>query len=91
MRVSSLRKETDIMIEKHTLNRIYEHYHALGFSNSDLPCLKIIGTFKDEASLYFLTELFKEKSELWEECRTFGLISEAKIKCKTISLLIIYI
>lgn len=44
-------------MEKHALNKIYEHSKENGLDEVDLPCLKIIGTFKDDSNLYFLTEL----------------------------------
>jgi hypothetical protein len=41
-------------------------------------------------NLYFLTELLNGRKEVWEYCRTFGMISERFIKRK-ISYLIIFI
>jgi len=41
-----------------------------------LPCVKLIGTFKDGLSLYFLTEMLNSKEEVWEFCRTFGLFND---------------
>lgn len=58
MKVSHLRKELDILMEKHALNKIVEHYgKKLGWRDEELPTVKLIGTFKDGQSLYFLTEI----------------------------------
>lgn len=57
LKVHQLRKETDILMEKHVLNKVLEHNRSKGLKDHDLPCLKIIGTFKDEINLYFITEL----------------------------------
>lgn len=51
-KVKNLRKETDILMEKHALNKIYERY-----KDTELPCVKVIGTFKDTENLYFLMDL----------------------------------
>ena len=56
-KVKSLRKETDIMMEKHALNKLKSAYADLEKTYKNLPCVKIIGTFKDESNLYFLTEM----------------------------------
>jgi len=40
-KVASIRKETDILMEKHALNKLKEKYQ------DNLPCVKLIGTFKD--------------------------------------------
>ena len=39
-KVSNLRKETDILMEKHALNKIKTVY-------ADMPCVKLLATFKD--------------------------------------------
>ena len=57
LKVSQLRKETDILMEKHSLNKILEHHKKLGLPMEELPSVKIIGTFKDVSNLYFLTEM----------------------------------
>lgn len=50
-KVSSLRREPDIILEKHSLNKIYAAF------KDDMPCVKLYTTFKDESNLYFVTEL----------------------------------
>ena len=52
-------------MEKLALNKILDHHKKQGQSDNTLPCQKLIGTFKDEENLYFLTELLKEKMEVW--------------------------
>jgi len=70
-KVKNLRKETDILMEKHALNKLYDKYHDTG-----LPCVKLIGTFKDSENLYFLMELLPQSRELWNFCRSFGMLSD---------------
>ena len=73
-------------MEKHSLNKIKTSY-------VELPCVKLIGTFKDQSSLYFLTEIFGQKHEIWEHCRSFGMISTElsqftfKALCESVALL----
>ena len=43
-------------MEKHSLNKVNEHY-SKATKDEELPTVKLIGTFKDESNLYFLTEL----------------------------------
>jgi hypothetical protein len=58
MKVRQMRKELDILMEKHSLNKIVEHYiKKLGWKDDELPVVKLIGTFKDMENFYFLTEL----------------------------------
>lgn len=64
-------------MEKHALSKILKHHIEKGLVDESLPSLKIIGTFKDQGNLYFLTELLKEKMELWQHCRSFGLVAAA--------------
>ena len=71
-KVKNLRKETDILMEKHALNKLYDRYHSTG----ELPCVKLIGTFKDTENLYFLMELLPHSKELWNFCRNFGMLSD---------------
>lgn len=62
-----MRKETDILMEKNSLNKIYSFFEKSDKKDlQDLPCLKLIGTFKDEENLFFLTEMLKGKKEVWE-------------------------
>jgi hypothetical protein len=44
-KVHSLRKETDILMEKNALNKLGMKYEELG--DEEMPCVKLIGTFKD--------------------------------------------
>ena len=62
-------------MEKHALNKLLEIYGKSADSGNNLPCVKLIGTFKDNESLYFLTELLEAKNEVWRSCRAFGLLS----------------
>ena len=75
-KVRSKRKETDILMEKHALNKLKEKYSSRGY----LPCVKILNTFKDDSNLYFITELLSHKNELWERCHSFGMISPVLTK-----------
>ncbi|CDW71361.1 agc pdk1 protein kinase [Stylonychia lemnae] len=79
-KVSNLRKETDILMEKHALNKILLDCKDKGIKDEDLPCVKLIGTFKDGINLYFLTEALNSKDELWEYCRTFGMFNDSIIR-----------
>lgn len=63
-----MKRESDILMEKHALNKIKNFYQQ-----SSIPSVNLIATFKDEINLYFLTEMFKSKNEVWEHCRSFGL------------------
>jgi hypothetical protein len=45
-----------------------------------MPSVNLIATFKDEINLYFLTEIFKSKNEVWEHCRSFGLLQDNRIR-----------
>ena len=69
-KVSSKNRQADILMEKHALNKLRDVY-----KDQTLPCVKLIGTFKDQVNLYFLTEILPHKNELWEHCRSFGMIS----------------
>ena len=51
-KVKSKRKETDIIMEKHALNRIKEAY-----AGEPLPSACLLNTFRDMDSLYFITEI----------------------------------
>ena len=80
LKVHNLRKETDILMEKHVLNKIKDNHSKKELSWDDLPCIKVISTFKDTSNLYFLSELLVGKREVWENCRSFGLISDQLIR-----------
>ena len=41
-------RQGDIILEKHSLNKLAEKY------GSQLPCVRLVGTFRDEGYLYFL-------------------------------------
>mmetsp|Transcript_13478 Transcript_13478/g.18463 ORF Transcript_13478/g.18463 Transcript_13478/m.18463 type:complete len:165 (+) Transcript_13478:51-545(+) len=69
-KVRSMRRETDIIMEKHALNKIKEAYVG-----EPLPSVRLLNTFKDMTSLYFVTEILDQKLELWQHCRSFGLLS----------------
>jgi len=75
-KVASLRRETDILLEKHSLNKIREAYS----DRKALPSVKLIATFKDAGSLYFLTEMLQSKHELWNYVRNFGVLSREQAK-----------
>ena len=48
----SLRKETDIIMEKHALNKVKQAY-----PDQPLPTVRLLNTFKDMSNLYFITEI----------------------------------
>ena len=63
------------MLEKHSLNKIRDTYLSADDSGKDeMPTVKLLATFKDPVSLYFLTEMFRSRMEVWEHCRTFGFL-----------------
>ena len=68
-KVARLRKETDIMMEKEALNKLGSKYKG-----EDMPSVKLIGTFREGGQLYFIMEYFYKGDEVWEACRTFGLV-----------------
>lgn len=61
-RVNQLRKQADVMMEKHALNRLKEVKGVV----------RLYETFKNDFELYFLTEKVRGK-ELWNYCKVFGL------------------
>lgn len=67
-KVQNMKRDADIMMEKHALNKL---------KAADSPVVQLIGTFKDDFQLYFLTEMLKSKDELWAQCRTFGLLQSS--------------
>ena len=75
--VKSKRKETDIIMEKHALNKIKDNFPNSG---EEQFAVRLVTTFKDQSNLYFLTELLNQKMELWEHCRSFGLINRDLVK-----------
>lgn len=70
-KVKNLRKETDILMEKHALNKLKERY-----GEKEMPSVKLVGTFKDIENLYFIMEMLQGKNEMWLACRNFGLLSD---------------
>ena len=70
--VSAKRKETDIIMEKHALNKIKEN---LPNTPGNQVAVRLVTTFRDQFNLFFLTELLNHKLELWEHCRSFGMIN----------------
>ena len=71
-KVQSMNRETDILLEKHSLNKIKDKYG----DDEEMPTVKLIATFKDDLNLYFLTEMFQQKHEVWEHCRSFGIVQD---------------
>lgn len=69
LKIKRIHKEGDILAEKHCLCKL---------ENSNVT-VKLITTFKDELNLYLLMEHL-EGRELWEESRSFGLVSENLIR-----------
>ena len=51
-KVQSMRKETDIIMEKHALNKVKQAY-----PDQPLPTVRLMNTFKDMSNLYFVTEI----------------------------------
>ena len=52
-----MNRETDILLEKHSLNKIKEKYGDDDIK--EMPTVKLVATFKDDLNLYFLTEMFQ--------------------------------
>jgi len=77
MKVQNMRRETDVLLEKHALNKVKENY---GKAGQDMPTVKLIATFKDPINLYFLTEMFRARNEVWEHCRSFGLLADSMVR-----------
>jgi len=71
-KVKNIRKETDILMEKHALNKIWERY-----GKEEMPSVKLVGTFKDSENLYFIMEMLSQSLELWLFTRNFGLLSHS--------------
>lgn len=70
-KVMNMKREADIFMEKHTLNKLSDKYGV----NS--PSVKLVATFKDQFQLYFLTEMLKSRDEVWAHCRSFGFLQES--------------
>lgn len=70
-----MNRETDVLMEKHSLNKIRQKYWDEQ-NPDEMPTVKLIATFKDDINLYFLTEMFQSKNEVWEQCRSFGIVQD---------------
>jgi len=51
------------MMEKHSLNKLKDAWTG---HSSELPLVRLYGTFKDDENLYFLTEMMPSKNEVWQ-------------------------
>jgi serine/threonine protein kinase len=69
MRVESLKKQEDVLMEKHVMGKISEHKNII----------KFYGSNKDEMFLYILYE-YVNGGELWQKSVVYGLPSENLIK-----------
>jgi hypothetical protein len=65
-----MNRQSDILLEKHSLLKIKKEYP------NDMPAVKLITTFKDSLNLYFLTQMFDPKNEVWTYCRSFGFLED---------------
>ena len=72
-------RENDIYMEKHALNKIRDTYYEKSNPLS-MPAVRLISTFKDPFNLYFLNEMFRSKDEVWEHCRSFGMLDDGFIR-----------
>lgn len=90
-----MKRENDILMEKHALNKIRDTYYRKPTTakeqEDEMPTVRLIATFKDEAHLYFVNEMFRSKNEVWEYCRSFGLLEDSLVRyvfyhiCKQVS------
>jgi serine/threonine protein kinase len=69
MRVEQLRKQEDVLMEKHVMNKITEHENII----------KFYGSNKDEVHLYILYE-YVNGGELWKKTVVYGITSNKLIK-----------
>lgn len=69
MRVEQLKKQEDVLMEKHVMEKISEHKNII----------KYYGSYKDEMCLYILYE-YVNGGELWRKSTVYGLPSEKLIK-----------
>ena len=67
-------------MEKHALNKIRDAYYKKKGDDHLMPTVRLIATFKDPINLYFLTEMFKGKCEVWEHCRSMGMLQDDVIR-----------
>lgn len=68
-KVQNMRREADILMEKYALTKIRDN------CSNPLPAVRLVATFKDQHNLYFLTEVLNAKLELWQHCRSFGMLN----------------
>jgi serine/threonine protein kinase len=76
MRVEQLRKQEDVLMEKHVMEKMSQHENII----------KYYGSAKDETMLYILYE-YVNGGELWKRCMVYGLQSLQLIKYYFIQLL----
>jgi serine/threonine protein kinase len=69
MRVEQLRRQEDVLMEKHVMNKVPEHDNII----------KYHGSYKDEMFLYLLYE-YVNGGELWGKSVINGLPSERLVK-----------
>jgi serine/threonine protein kinase len=68
-RVEQLKKQEDVLMEKHVMEKISSHENVIGY----------YGSAKDDFCLYILYE-YINGGELWKRCVVYGLPSEKLIK-----------
>jgi serine/threonine protein kinase len=76
MRVEQLKKQEDILMEKHVMEKISEHINII----------KYYGSHKDNFYLYILYE-YVNGGELWKKSIIYGLPSEKLVKFYFLQLL----
>ena len=69
LRVEQVKRQEDVLMEKHVMNKVPEHENII----------KYYGSFKDEMFLYLLYE-YVNGGELWRKSVINGLISERLVK-----------
>ena len=75
-RVEQVKKQEDVLMEKHVMNKLPEHQNIINF----------YGCGRDELFLYILYE-YVNGGELWKKCVIYGLPSEKLIKYYFIQIL----
>jgi len=75
-RVDQVKKQEDVLMEKHVMNKLPEHQNIINF----------YGCGRDELFLYILYE-YVNGGELWKKCVIYGLPSEKLIKYYFIQIL----
>ena len=74
-KLQQMRKELDILQEKHSLFKVADAFAAAA-DTPHSPAVKLVATFSDEVNVYLLMEMLEGK-ELWTYTRTFGVGSPA--------------